>query len=355
MAGIRLQTSRKVVPMIYAYSTPEIARLNGWVKIGYTERQSVEDRIKQQTHTAQVRAKEEWRSTAVYDDGTFDPFTDRDFHAYLEKLGVEREPKTEWFHIDGARSRELFNEFRANRGNVGKGAIKVARYALRNEQNEAVEQTLAAEAAGRDEFLWNAKPRFGKTLTVYDFVKRFGAKRALVVTNRPAVANSWYDDYERFLGSDSGYLFVSETDALRKRPLVMTPKDFDARPRKVGEPEPKRIEFVSLQDMKGSLYFGGEYDKLKHLEEIDWDVLVIDEAHEGVDTRKTDAAFERIKRRFTLHLSGTPFKALANDKFPPDAIYNWTYADEQRAKRDWTGESSKESRSTGRTTTTPTT
>ena len=40
----------------------------------------------------------------------------------------------------------------------------------------------------------------------------------------------------------------------------------------------------------------------------------------------------------TLHLSGTPFKALANDKFPESAIFNWTYADEQKAKKEWNGE-----------------
>ena len=68
---------------------------------------------------------------------------------------------------------------------------------------------------------------------------------------------------------------------------------------------------------------------------MEWDMLVIDEAHEGVDTYKTDIAFDRIKRKHTLHLSGTPFKALANEKFPANAIYNWTYADEQRAKANW--------------------
>ena len=41
-----------------------------------------------------------------------------------------------------------------------------------------------------------------------------------------------------------------------------------------------------------------------------WDVLVIDEAHEGVDTYKTDLAFDRIRRKFTLHLSGTPFRCV---------------------------------------------
>jgi len=47
------------------------------------------------------------------------------------------------------------------------------------------------------------------------------------------------------------------------------------------------IEFVSLQDLKGSLYFGGEFDKLEHVQKLTWDLLIVDEAHEGVDTRKS--------------------------------------------------------------------
>ena len=84
MAGITLRTARQVVPMIYAYTTPEIARHNGWTKIGYTE-QSVDKRLKQQTHTADVLFHEEWRGNAVYDDGSGEVFTDHDFHAYLRK------------------------------------------------------------------------------------------------------------------------------------------------------------------------------------------------------------------------------------------------------------------------------
>ena len=33
-----------------------------------------------------------------------------------------------------------------------------------------------------------------------------------------------------------------------------------------------------------------------------------------------------------MHLSGTPFKALANNKFNENQIFNWSYVDEQRAK-----------------------
>ena len=334
MAGITLRTARQVVPMIYAYTTPEIARHNGWTKIGYTE-QSVDKRLKQQTHTADVLYHEEWRGNAVYDDGSGEVFTDHDFHAYLRKLNVENDRKNEWFHLDGQQSRRYFQDFRMNRGRVQLDAAIA--YTLREEQARAVHDTKTYyQSHPGGEYLWNAKPRFGKTLSVYDFCKQVDAQTVLIVTNRPAIANSWYSDYVRFLGRESGDLFVSHVDALAGQPHVLDEQGYlDAAAQ--GEELYKRIEFVSLQDMKGSKYFGGEYEKLRHLTELNWDVLVIDEAHEGVDTYKTDLAFYRIRRKFTLHLSGTPFKALANDKFAGDAIFNWTYADEQAAKRNWQG------------------
>lgn len=319
MAGITLRTARQVVPMIYAYTTPEIARHNGWTKIGYTE-QSVDKRLKQQTHTADVLFHEEWRGNAVYDDGSGEVFTDHDFHAYLRKLNVENDRKNEWFHLDGQQSRRYFQDFRMNRGRVQLDAAIA--YTLREEQARAVRDTKTYyQSHPGGEYLWNAKPRFGKTLSVYDFCKQVDAQTVLIVTNRPAIANSWCSDYVRFLGMESGYLFVSHVDALAGQPHVLDEQGYlDAAAQ--GEKLYKRIEFVSLQDMKGSKYFGGEYDKLRHLTELNWDVLVIDEAHEGVDTYKTDLAFDRIRRKFTLHLSGTPFKALANDKFAGDAIFN---------------------------------
>lgn len=335
MSGITLHTARPVMPMIYAYTTPEIARHNGWTKIGYTE-QPVDKRLKQQTHTADVLFREEWRGNAVYDDGSGERFTDRDFHAYLRKLNVENDRKNEWFHVDGERSRRYFLDFRMNRGHAQPEAAMA--YTLRAEQARAVAQTKAYYAAHPGgEYLWNAKPRFGKTLSVYDLCKQIDAQTVLIVTNRPAIANSWYSDYVRFLGRESGYLFVSHVDALAGQPHVVHEEDFVTAARQNAD-ACKRIEFVSLQDMKGAKAFGGEYDKLHHLAELQWDLLVIDEAHEGVDTYKTDLAFDRIRRRFTLHLSGTPFKALASEKFAADAIFNWTYADEQNAKRSWQGE-----------------
>ena len=335
MKAIQLQTAKKVVPVIYAYTTPEIARHNGWTKIGYTE-QDVEKRLKQQTHTADVQYHEEWRGNAIFDDGSGDRFTDKDFHAYLRKLGIENDKSNEWFHVDGPTSRTCFYDFRSNRG-ILKSLDAVSPYKLRKEQTEAVDKAIAyCLEHETGEFLWNAKPRFGKTLATYDFCcKQLEADKILIVTNRPAIANSWYSDYEKFFGPDSGYNFVSDTSSLQGKRYVLSRQQYIEKITSDDNVSAKCIEFVSLQDLKGSIYFGGKFDKLREVADIKWDVLVIDEAHEGVDTYKTDVAFDHIDRKFTLHLSGTPFKALANDKFASDAIYNWTYADEQKAKKNW--------------------
>jgi len=326
-----VNTSHPALPQIYAYTTPEIARHNGWTKIGYTE-QNVDTRLKQQMHTADVEYKLEWHGNATYED-TGETFHDTDFHGYLRKLDIVGKPGTEWFEIEPSPAHQRFYEFRENHGIVG-DTLAPVEYRLRDEQERASEKTVDyAHLHERGEFLWNAKPRFGKTLTSYDFCKRIGAQKVLIVTNRPAIANSWYDDYVKFVGSESGLAFISSISTLQGKPYCLSREQYR---KGFNNGVPKGfIEFVSLQDLKGAIDFGGKYDKLAHVAELEWDVLIIDEAHEGVDTFKTDVAFDHIKRKFTLHLSGTPFKAIANEKFPESAIFNWTYADEQKAKKDW--------------------
>lgn len=343
-----IKTTKKVIPMCYAYTTPGVIYHDGWTKIGYTE-QDVDTRIKQQTQTANIKYNKEWAEEARFSDGSGDTFTDKEFHTYLAKNDIKRkdpEPDDEgcpeWFQISGEESQKLFWKFKSDRG-IMKSLTDAIPYILRKEQEEFVINTLGyfEKNEGKNpEVLWNAKPRFGKTLTTYDLCKALKAEKILIVTNRPAIANSWYQDYEKFLGTKSGYYFVSNADSLKNKKYVISREEYLKH---VNNKEHKGcIEFVSLQDLKGSRHFGGEYNKLEEVANLKWDILVIDEAHEGVDTYKTDIAFERIHRKYTLHLSGTPFKALANDKFEKDAIYNWTYTDEQQAKRDWNKESEYE-------------
>lgn len=336
MAAINIKTSSKVVPQCYAYTTPGVPAHDGWTKIGFTER-DVETRVKEQTHTVGITPQIWWHMRAAFMTEPYGTFTDKDFHAYLKKLEIPREAGTEWFQIDPNIARGNFIDFTQNHGIVSeKDADAAIPYKLRDEQEEAVRKTIEYFSNRENaEFLWNAKPRFGKTLSAYDLCMKLGAKNILIVTNRPAIANSWYQDYETFFGPQSGYLFVSNVDGIKNKKFVYNREEYLT---KLNDHIKGCIEFVSLQDLKGSIYFGGRYEKLSEISDdngLTWDILIVDEAHEGVDTYKTDTAFSHIKRKWTLHLSGTPFKALANDKFPEKAIYNWTYADEQRKKRDW--------------------
>lgn len=332
-----IQPYGRIIPMIYAYTTPGVSYHEGWTKIGYTEKQTVKDRIRQQTHTADIQVKLLWRDNAIYKDGSGESFTDHDFHEYLERYkGVDRQPKTEWFHIDGKKSKDYFDEFaqRNFKVDVEKGLS----YVLRREQREAVEKTKAYFKKGGREFLWNAKPRFGKTLTSYDLIRTMGFKNTLVVTNRPSIANSWAEDFQKFIAWQTPLDFVSDTDALKGKKGVMTREEFLDAMGHDEEHHQGMVAFESLQGLKGSVYFGGGIDKLKWISDLHFDLLIVDESQEGVETYKTERAFDKVHCDHILYLSGTPFKQLAKGQFSDSQIYNWSYADEQEAKENWKGD-----------------
>lgn len=341
----RIKTIKKIYPQIYSYTLPDLQDHNGWQKIGYTERRDVDERIREQTQTAAIKLRYSklWSASSVFASNKLKFFTDKDLHKYYIKNEVPQSQKQdngglgeEWFYFNGTpeKSKELFDAYILNDYTGFRAAEKT--YVLRDEQNQAVSKTLEyakdhittdfSSPNPKAKYLWNAKPRFGKTLTSYDFAKRFGAKNILIVTNRPAIANSWFDDYNRFI---DGYYFISTADSLKDR-KTLTRGEFLNR-NNLSDND-GQITFLSLQDLKGAKVFGGGYNKLEWVADLKWDLLIIDEAHEGIDTERTSMAFDKIKRKFTLHLSGTPFKAIADGQFSKNQIFNWTYIDEQRMK-----------------------
>lgn len=330
-----IKTTKIIYPQIYAYTLPTIPEDAGWIKIGYTERKNVDDRILEQTKTAAVNLPYDklWSEPAKFNN-TDKWFTDKQLHSYLKKFkNVEQRPNTEWFYYNGTpeKSHADFDDFRNNEFRQTKEQLD---YTLRPEQEDAVNKTLSyAKLHEGGEFLWNAKPRFGKTLAAYDLARRLDAVNVLIVTNRPAIANSWFDDFQKFIAWQTDYAFVSTSDTLKEQKTMNRSEFIDQLLNENGKQ--RMIAFISLQDLKGAISFGGPYDKLKWVKDLNWDLLIVDESHEGRDTIKTDIAFEQIRRKFTLNLSGTPFKALAADKFSDEQIYNWTYVDEQKAKQEW--------------------
>jgi hypothetical protein len=174
-----------------------------------------------------------------------------------------------------------------------------------------------------------------------------GLSKVLIVTNRPSIANSWAEDFKKFIDWRGELSFVSDTDALAGKPGVLSRQEFISR---MHTSDRGMVAFESLQGLKGSVYFGGKFDKLAWMAKeykdnsgktqhgIEFDLLIIDEAQEGIETMRTERAFNNIARKYTLYLSGTPFKQLASARFSASQIYNWSYADEQERKENWSGE-----------------
>jgi len=324
---------------VYGYSLPQVPSHQGLMKVGETNRE-VEKRISEQVGTIGLDPKIHFQRKAKKADGKW--FHDRDLHRFFILNDIQRHSfgnsAEEWFDFKGRYEEAitLTDKFINNDYDEIQTSSEEYDYILREEQQKAVDKTLGyyqSKTTNR-EFLWNAKPRFGKTLTTYDFVRKIKGNNILIVTNRPAIANSWYEDFMKFISwQEPNIKFVSETDALKNK--AMTRKDYLNFLNSTDMKNPAQIYFVSLQDLKGAKFAGGRYKKLEWISNLKWDLLVIDEAHEGIDTIKTDYALRNIKSEFILHLSGTPFKALANNKFNEKQIYSWSYVDEQEAKDKW--------------------
>lgn len=324
---------------VYGYTLPEVPNHDGYVKIGDTTREAV-TRIFEQVGTAGLNPEILFNKMARKSDGEW--FRDKDLHRFLTLNGIKKKDfngrADEWFYFNGTpeKAEELTDKFINLDYDESQIDDRHSSYVLRNEQQQAVEKTFEYFQSVQEprEFLWNAKPRFGKTLTTYDFIRNLKATNVLIVTNRPAIANSWFDDFQKFIAWQEPHIkFVSETEALNGK--AMTRTQYLDYLDNTSYPNPSQITFISLQDLKGAEFAGGMHKKLEWVPGLNWDLLVIDEAHEGIDTKKTDIAFSQLKRDFTLHLSGTPFKALANNKFSEEQIFNWSYVDEQEAKENW--------------------
>jgi regulator of RNase E activity RraB len=342
MKKTEIVPNKKLNLKIYGYSLPHVSTHEGCVKVGETTQDDVQARIIQQVGTVGIKHELLFQRSAFRVDGQL--FHDKDLHNYYRLRGIERAilngQASEWFRFgDTSLAEKMTDDYIYRDYDEVQISNDKVDYILRAEQQEAVITTLAYwnNPIHGPEFLWNAKPRFGKTLTTYDFVRKIKAQNILIVTNRPAIANSWFDDFMKFIAwQEPGMKFISETDALSDKATMSRQQYLDFILSAESEDvTPRCVAFISLQDLKGAKFAGGLYDKLKWVGGMDWDVLIIDEAHEGIDTQKTDRAFDKIKRNFTLHLSGTPFKAIANQKFHDDQIYNWSYLDEQKAKTEW--------------------
>ena len=310
-------------------------------------------RIKEYTHTAMVRYELLYTELAirhiVLDDGSqmLKPFSDNDIQRIVKRAGFfcktfyDTGNESEWFAVDLETVKNAIKAFKEGRSHLSpseKPHIDET-ITLRTEQRKAVENTLSAFRSS-DHMLWNCKMRFGKTVSAYDLIKRGGYQKSIVVTHRPVVVKGWREDHDKIFGSDSEHIFVTKQTGSNAY-------EFDA----AIDAENERMlrayvaqgisftYFASMQDLRGSELAGGKFEKNKAVFNIDWDLIIYDEAHEGTQTdpgknvRGLLETPKNGKHPKVLSLSGTPYNIENN--YSVENTYTWDYVMEQRRKREY--------------------
>lgn len=256
-------------------------------------------------------------------------FSDHDVHKVLERTGIKRHyfdtqnKANEWFKVDLETAKKAINAVKEGRSSLLSSEVSEGKSPIifRPEQADAIRKTIKQFKTG-NQMLWNAKMRFGKTLTALQVAKECEFKHILILTHRPVVSVGWYEDFEKIF-YDTDYVFGSKTKGEDINNLIDTDKKF--------------VYFASMQDLRGSDAVGGKFDKNDEIFLTKWDFVVIDEAHEGTLTKLGQAVIDTINEFSDspkiLRLSGTPFNLL--DKFKEEEIYTWDYVMEQREKADW--------------------
>ena len=282
-------------------------------------------RVKQYMRTSGVPFTVQWAELAYRKkDHTW--FHDYDVHDVLERSGVKKSKKlegNEWFEADVETAKKAIQAVKEGRKSIDvplkneKFQIK-----LRPEQKEAIKKTKQAFKK-HDKMLWNAKMRFGKTMTALQLVKEEKYQHVLIMTHRPVVDEGWFEDFNKVGMPDAGYLYGSKNMCEDISNLLKSGKPY--------------VYFASLQDLRGSEEVGGKQgDKNHEIFDNEWDLVIVDEAHEGTQTelaqRVTDEVVTEDHTKL-LELSGTPFNIL--DQYDEDQVYTWDYVMEQQAKHDW--------------------
>lgn len=292
------------------------------------------NRINQYTTTAGISYELLYTELAVHKvlkKGNLEikAFSDRDVHKVLERSDIKKHifdiqnKANEWFKTDLETVKKAILAVKQCRASLNTNEITQDKSPIifRPEQLKAINETKICFKTS-NQMLWNAKMRFGKTLTALQVAKEMNFKKIIILTHRPVVSDGWYDDFGKIF-YDTDYVFSSKTKGERIENLIETEKSF--------------VYFASMQDLRGSEIVGGDHRKNEDVFLIDWDFVVIDEAHEGTLTKLGQTVIEELcsytKKPKILRLSGTPFNLLS--QFKSEEIFTWDYVMEQKRKKDW--------------------
>ena len=286
-------------------------------------------RIDQYTKTAGISYELLHTELTLYiKGGSVCSFNDKEVHSVLERSGIKRKDfagATEWYVCDLQTVKNAIAAIKEGRQSLSGSQISMKHtpFILRPEQREAVDRTLKQFRKG-NKMLWNAKMRFGKTVCALHVAKEMKALRTIIITHRPVVDKSWFDDFQQIFYGDATWHYGSRTKG----------DSFSTLQKHVAKGG-HCVYFASMQDMRGSKEVGGKFDKNNAVFSTEWDLVVVDEAHEGTQTELGKAVLGQLVSRQTktILLSGTPFNLL--DDYKEEEVFTWDYIMEQKQKIDW--------------------
>ena len=289
-------------------------------------------RINQYTQTAGIRYELLHTELTLYNRGGLRSFNDKEVHAVLERSGVKKKvfdqvnKANEWFITNLDVVKRAIQAVKEGRESLLPVEVAHGRSPIifRPEQQEAIGKTKKQFKKG-NQMLWNAKMRFGKTLSALQVVKDMEFQRTLILTHRPVVDAGWFEDFGKIFYDRKDFAYGSKNNG----------ESFACLEQRAESSGLHYVYFASMQDLRGSELVGGNFDKNNEVFATDWELIIVDEAHEGTKTELGKAVLEELVKDNTkvLRLSGTPFNLL-ND-FKEDEIYTWDYVMEQRAKQSW--------------------
>ena len=290
-------------------------------------------RINGYTQTAGVSYELLYTELAIYTkDRSIEGFSDKDVHGVLMRSGLKKKvfdmekKANEWFMTDLETAKKAIFAVKSGQKSLGIHDLTDGQdpVVFRPEQKEAIEKTKKHFKKGRD-MLWNAKMRFGKTLSALQVTKDLDFSRTIILTHRPVVDAGWFEDFSKIFYDRPDFLYGSKNNG----------ENFSNLEKQCQKNLTKYIYFASMQDLRGSGIVGGNFDKNNEIFGTVWDFIIIDEAHEGTQTELGKNVLTQLSKSDTkvLHLSGTPFNLLEDRK--EEEIYTWDYVMEQRAKISW--------------------
>lgn len=336
--------------LIYIFTIPDAAH-QGCVKIGEATLDEATDstllpnckelnaaarkRIDQYTKTAGIAYQlKHTELTLAIHGGTITTFNDKQVHEILLRSGIKRHDFSqkhqgrEWFECSVETALAAIKAAKEGRFSIRADEMKPIDESIefRPEQQLAIDKTVKKFSSGGKAMLWNAKMRFGKTLTALQVVKEMQFHRTIIITHRPVVDKGWFEDFYKIFNMMDGYTYGSREKGEPFELLEKFAKKY---------PDRHYVYFASMQDMRGAQLAGGKFDKNQAILKADYDLVIIDEAHEGTQTELGQNVIKLLTKEKTkvLNLSGTPFNLL--DDYKEDEIYTWDYVMEQRAKAEW--------------------